>query len=80
VERMRKKRKMYSLLVGLRSGNKTLGSSKCRWENSIKMYIKGKVWSSESWMDLVRHVDQWRALLNIVSSLRVPLNARNIFE
>jgi hypothetical protein len=38
------------------------------------------VWDGMDWNDLAEDRDQWRALVNTVMNLRVPLNAWEILE
>jgi hypothetical protein len=37
----------------------------------------GMGWDGLDWIDLARDRDKWRALVNTVMNLRVPLNAEN---
>jgi hypothetical protein len=36
------------------------------------MDLREKRWGGMDWIDLAKNRDQWRALVNIVMSLRVP--------
>jgi hypothetical protein len=63
-------RGLYRVLVRKPEGNRPLGRS--RWEDDIKMDLKG--WDVGGWtaIDLARDRDRWRALVNAVMNLRVP--------
>ena len=40
VEHMGERRGIYRVLVGKPEGKRTLGSSRCRWEDNIKMDLQ----------------------------------------
>jgi hypothetical protein len=48
--------------------------------DNIKMNLREIGWDGVDWIDLVLNRDQWRALVNKVMSLLVPLNAGNILS
>jgi hypothetical protein len=60
--------------VGKPKGKTPLGRHRCRWENNIKIDLRGIGWSCMNWTDLAQERDRWRALVNAVMNLRVPLN------
>jgi hypothetical protein len=66
------KRNAYRILVGKPEGKRPLGSSKCRWEDNVKMDFREIGWGGMVWIHLTQDRDQWRALLNAVMNLRVP--------
>jgi hypothetical protein len=39
------------------------------------MDLREREWDGMDWVDLTQYRDQWRALVNMVMNLRVPLNA-----
>jgi hypothetical protein len=41
---------------------------------NIKMDLTDIGWGGMDWIDLAQDKDQWRALVNTVMNLRVPLN------
>jgi hypothetical protein len=43
--------------------------------DSIKLDFRDIGWDDMDWMALAQDRDQWRALVNAVMNLRVPLNA-----
>jgi hypothetical protein len=65
---MREKR----ILVGKPEGKRTLGRSRRRWVDSIKMDLREIGWGGMDWIDLTQDRDQWRALVNTVMNLRTP--------
>ena len=67
---MGERRGVYSILVGKPEGKRSLGISRRRWEDNIK--LEELVWGSMGWIDLVQKRDSWRALVNAVMNFRVP--------
>jgi hypothetical protein len=53
-----------------------LGRPRRRWEDNIRMDLK-EIWEGVDWLHLAQDLEQWRALVNTVMNLRVPLKARN---
>jgi hypothetical protein len=58
--------------VGKTEGNRTLGGTRRRWVDSIKIDLREIGWDGIDWIDLAQYRDQWRALLNAVMNLWVP--------
>jgi hypothetical protein len=61
-------------------GKRPLGRSRRRWEDNIKMDLRGIGWGGMDWIDLAQDRDQWRALVNTVINLRVPIKCWEILE
>jgi len=63
------------VLVGKSEGKRkrSLGRSRLRRENNIKMDLKEVGFGTMNWIDRAQYRDRWRALLNAVMNLRVPL-------
>jgi hypothetical protein len=72
VARMGEKRNAYRILIGKPEGNRPLERPRRRWEDNIKMGLRGIGWGGMDWIDLARDMDLWRALVNTVMNLRVP--------
>jgi len=53
-------------------GRRTVGRTRCRWEDNIKMYIYEVGGGGMDWIDLAQDRDRWRALVNAVMNLRIP--------
>jgi hypothetical protein len=68
------KRNAYRLLVGKSEGKRQLGRPRCRLVDNFKMDIKEIKWDGVDWIDLAEDRDQWRALVNTVTNIRVPYN------
>jgi hypothetical protein len=62
----------YMILVGKPEGKRPLGRPRRRWVDNIKMDLRGIGWDSMDWIELAEDRDQWRALVNTVTNLRVP--------
>jgi hypothetical protein len=43
--------------------------------DNIKIDLRELGWDGMDWIDLTQDRDQWRALVNTVTNLRVPYNA-----
>jgi len=72
------RRGVYRVLAGKPEGKRPLGRLRHRWEENIKMDIQKEGCGSTDWIELAQERDMWRALVNAVMNLRVPLNAGNI--
>ena len=62
---------MHRVLVGKPEGKRLLGTTRRRWEDSIKMDLR-EVGGVGDWMELTQDRDRWRALVNTVMNLRAP--------
>jgi hypothetical protein len=65
----------YNILVGRPEGRRPLGRPRRRWENNIKMDLREIGFEDADWIHWAQDRDRWRALVNTVINLRVPLNA-----
>jgi hypothetical protein len=68
---MEEKRNAYRLLVGKRP----LGRPRRRWVDNIRIDLGEVGWGDVDWIGLGQDRNRWRALVNSVLNLRVPLNA-----
>jgi hypothetical protein len=75
VARMGEKRNVYRLLVGKPEGKRPIGRPRRRWVDNLRMDLGVVGWGDVDWTDLAQDRDRWRALVNSVLNLRVPLNA-----
>jgi hypothetical protein len=73
VARMGEKRNMYRLLVGKAEGKRPLGRPRRRWINNIKMYLLEIGVSVLDWIGLAQDRYRWRARVNSVMNLLVPM-------
>jgi hypothetical protein len=69
------KRNAYRVLVGKPEGKRPLGRPRRWWVDNFKIDIRETAWDGMDWIDLAQDGDQWRALVNTVTNLRVPSNA-----
>jgi hypothetical protein len=71
VARMREERYVYKVLVRNPEGKRTLGRSRRRWEDGIRMDVRDIGWGSVEWIQLAQDRDRWWAVVNTVMNLRV---------
>jgi hypothetical protein len=57
------------ILVGKPEGKKSLGRSRRRWVDNIKMDLREIGWDGMDWIELAQDRDQCRTLVNTGSSL-----------
>lgn len=55
----------------------TLWTTRGRWDDNIKIYFSHVGLECVEWMHLSQHKDNWPAVLNTVTGLRVPSGAGN---
>jgi hypothetical protein len=72
-------RGVYRVLVGSPEGKRPLGRPRRRWEDNIKMDLMEIGMDGENWIQLAQDRVQWRAFVNTVMNLRVPLRKQDIF-
>ena len=68
---------MYRVLVGKHEGKTPLGKPRHRWEDSIKMDLTEVGRGFMDWIEVAQDRDMWRALVNAVMNVLVPLNEGN---
>jgi hypothetical protein len=61
----------YRILVGRPEGKRPLERARRRWVGNIKMDFREIEWDGMDWIELAQDRDQWRALMNRVTKLRV---------
>jgi hypothetical protein len=65
-------RNTYKIFIGKPERKRPRGRPRRRWEDNIRMNLKEIAWRDVDWMHLAQVRDQWRALLNTVTKIRVP--------
>ena len=66
------RRGVYRVLVGKPEGKRTLGGTRRRWEDNIKMDFQEVGCGGMDWIELAQDRDRWRAVVNEVMKPRVP--------
>jgi hypothetical protein len=66
------RRSVYRVLVGRPEVKRTLGGSRRRWEDNIKLDLKEIGIDVSNWIQLAQDRVQWWAFVNTVMNLRVP--------
>ena len=56
---------------GETGGKETIGETRCRWEDNIRMDLQEVGGGCGDWMELAQDRDRWRALVNTVMNFRV---------
>jgi hypothetical protein len=74
---MGERRGVYRVSVGKPDGKRTLGRPKRRWEDNIKTDLQELGRGGMNWIELAQNR---RALVNAVTNLPAPLNARYFLE
>jgi hypothetical protein len=59
-------------MVGKPEGKRPLGRPRRRWVDNIKTVLREIGWDGMDWIVLAQDREQWRALVNTVTNLRVP--------
>jgi hypothetical protein len=72
VARMREERGVYRVSFGRPEGKRRLGRPRRRWEDNIKMDLRGIGIDGANWIRLAHDRSRWRAFVNTVMNLCVP--------
>jgi hypothetical protein len=65
-------RNPYRILMGKPEGKRPLGRPRRMWADGIKIDLREIGWGGIDWIELAQDRDQWMALVNTVTNLRVP--------
>ena len=63
---------MYRVLVEKPEGKRPLGKPRCRWEDTIKMFLQELGCGGMDWIELALDWNRWLVLVNAVMNLRTP--------
>ena len=66
------RRGAYMVLVGILDVTRTLGRTRGRWEDNIKMDLQEVGWGTKDWTEVVQNRDKCWETVNAVMNLRVP--------
>jgi hypothetical protein len=72
VARMGETRNVYGILMGKPEGKRPVRRPRRRWVDHTKMDLREIGWDGMDWIDVAQDKNQWRALVNTVTNLRVP--------
>ena len=72
VARMKESRSAFKILTVTPTGKRHLGRSSRRWEDNIRMDLKGISINTRNWIDLIQVRYYWRALVIAALNLRGP--------
>jgi hypothetical protein len=64
-------RNVHRVLIGKPEGKRPLGKPRRRWEDGIRMDLRGIGCGSVDWIRLAQDRDRWRDLVNTVMNIRV---------
>jgi hypothetical protein len=71
LEKKKERKNSRRVLVGTPEGKRPLGRPIRRWKENIKMNLREIWWGDTDWIKLAQDRNQWRALENAVTNLRV---------
>ena len=69
---MEEGRTAFKILIGKPTGKRPLGRPRRRWEDNIRMDLKGMGINTRNWVDSAKDRNYWRAVVNAALNLRVP--------
>ena len=77
VARIGERRVLYRVLVGKPERRSHLGDQGADGGDNIKIDLQEVGYEGVDWIELAQNKDRWRALVNAIKNLPVPLNAEN---
>ena len=72
VARMEEGRSAFKILTGKPTRKRSLGRSRRRWEDNIRMDLEEIGINAGNWVDPAQDRNYWRAHVNVALNLRVP--------
>jgi hypothetical protein len=76
----REGRGVYRILVGKPEGKRPLVRPRRRWEDNIKADLQEVGCGIMDWIELAQDRDRWRALVNAVMKLWVPIKCGEFLD
>jgi hypothetical protein len=67
-------RNAYRSLLGKPEGKRPLAKPRCRWEDNIKIYLRGIRWEDVNWINLAWDRNNWRPVVNMVMNVSFLAN------
>jgi hypothetical protein len=67
---MGEKRSAYRIFVRKPEERRPLGRPRHRWVENIKMDLREIEWDGMDWIDLAQDRDQWRALVDLNTTIK----------
>jgi hypothetical protein len=64
--------------MGKPEGKRQLGRPRRRWMDNIRMDLVKVEWGDVDWIGLAQDRNRWRALVNSVLNIRLPLNTGKV--
>ena len=77
---MGERRDVYRVVMGKPEGKRPLGRPRRRWEDNCKADFQEVGCGGMDWIDLAQDRDCWRALVNAVMNLRVPIKCGEFLD
>jgi hypothetical protein len=74
------RRNAYRLLVRKSDGKRAVGRSRYKYVDNIKMDLKDIGWGFTDLICLAQDRGNWRAVLNTVMNIQVPINAGKLLR
>ena len=71
---MEERRGLYRVLMGKPDGSRSLGRTRHRWKDNIRMDLQEVGCGGMDWIKLAQDRDRWWAVMNVVMNLWVPKN------
>jgi hypothetical protein len=75
---MWERKDVYRVLKGRPEEKRSLERPRHRWEDNMSMGLGEVGCGGMDWIDLAQKRDRWRAFVNAVMKIRVPLKAGNV--
>ena len=66
-------RSTFKILTGKPTGKRPSGRPRRKWEVNIRMNFKEIGINTSNWVDSAQDRDYWRAVVNVLLNLQVPL-------